>query len=125
MVKTWREQTTPATTLGEQLVLMQAEIDELRAELEKSQLHIKHIGNDALRTENANLRVENADHLRQLRKEQMEVQRLHDDFAAMKAQEPVWIVNRLQSENERWIETIPADTKLYAAAGAVPKEPQK
>jgi len=60
MVKPWADKLLDNDVKGA-TVAMLAEIAELRAELEKAKLHIKHIGNDALRAENAALREELAE----------------------------------------------------------------
>jgi hypothetical protein len=87
---------------------LEAYCAEVEAELAKAALHIKHIGNDALRAENAELRAK---------------------LAKIKQQEPVAIFDvgvnesvgavRLMAHTGRLMKS---GDKLYLAAGAQPKE---
>ena len=80
-----------------------ARVEELEAELEKARLHIKHIGNDALRAENAELRAK---------------------LAAVRTQQPIGAVGDMESGRAiRWYDyhtKLPAGTLIYLAAGAQP-----
>ena len=95
------------TNITERERELSARVDELEAELEKARLHIKHIGNDALRAENAELRAE---------------------LAAVRNQQPIGYLEKHLIESGRkiqlcnltktrlWADSVP----VYLAAGAQP-----